>query len=103
MSEHPSEFYAFGPFVADARRRRLARDGRAVPLASKAFDLLLALIERRDRVVEKEELLSLVWPEQFVEEANLSVNMSALRKALGERPGESQYVLTVSRTSATKR
>ncbi|HEX5708044.1 MAG TPA: winged helix-turn-helix domain-containing protein, partial [Pyrinomonadaceae bacterium] len=97
MSEHPSKFYAFGPFVADARRRRLLRDGRAVALTPKAFDMLLALIEQRGRVVEKEELLRMVWPDQFVEEANLSVNMSALRKALGERAGESHYVLTVPR------
>lgn len=97
MSQKTSRFYAFGPFVADARRRLLSRAGARVALASKAFDLLIALIEHRGEILEKEALLKLVWPEQFVEEANISVNMSALRKALGERAKESRFIATVPR------
>lgn len=60
-------------------------DGEAVPLGARAFDVLLALVERRERVVSKAELLDLAWPGLVVEENNLSVQISALRKALGEQ------------------
>ncbi|HEX6625713.1 MAG TPA: tetratricopeptide repeat protein [Pyrinomonadaceae bacterium] len=97
MKDPADKTYGFGPFVLDARRRLLLRDGDPVQLTPKALDLLVALVERRGRVVEKDELLRVVWPDQFVEEANLSVNMSALRKALGERASENQFVATVPR------
>jgi predicted ATPase/DNA-binding winged helix-turn-helix (wHTH) protein len=97
MSEPTRKFYAFGPFMVDVRRQRLLRAGAPVALTPKAFELLLALIEQRGQVLEKDELLKKVWPDQFVEEANLTVNMSALRKALGERASENQYILTVPR------
>ncbi|HUQ31836.1 MAG TPA: tetratricopeptide repeat protein [Pyrinomonadaceae bacterium] len=97
MSDTTSKFYVFGQFLVDVRRRRLLRKGEAVQLTPKAFEMLLALIEDRDRVLEKDELLKKLWPEQFVEEANLSVNMSALRKALGERASENQYIVTLPR------
>src|SRR5918998_4665709 len=97
MSDPANKTYSFGPFMLDARRRLLLREGRPVPLTPKALDLLLALVERRGRVVEKDELLRVVWPDQFVEEANLSVNMSALRKALGERASQNRFVATVPR------
>lgn len=64
-------------------QRRLLVDGKAVELGSRAFDLLQALAERRDRVVGKNELLDLVWPSMIVEENNLQVHVSALRKVLG--------------------
>jgi non-specific serine/threonine protein kinase len=97
MSQRLPRFYAFGPFRADTRRRRLLRDGEPVQLTPKAFDILLVLVEGRGGVVEKDELMRRVWPDQFVEESNLSVNMSALRRALGETKGENQYVATVPR------
>jgi DNA-binding winged helix-turn-helix (wHTH) protein/TolB-like protein len=85
----------FGPFRLDAVRRRLERDGEPVELAGKPMELLLALVAARDRVVGRDELLAQVWPDVVVEEANLTQNVSVLRKALGEEPGENRYVATV--------
>src|SRR5215831_15431768 len=87
--------YEFDDFRVDLARRILLRDNRAVHLKPKAFDLLVALLESRGRVVSKEELLERVWPGQFVEEGNLTVHISALRKALGERKGEPRYLMTI--------
>ena len=68
------------------RRAACCGSGEPVPLTPKAFDTLLALVERRDRVVDKAELMRLVWPDSFVEEANLSQTIFVLRKTLGEGP-----------------
>jgi DNA-binding winged helix-turn-helix (wHTH) protein/Flp pilus assembly protein TadD len=87
----------FGPFRLDAAKRVLWRDGRLVRLPPKALELLVALVEQEGDVVTKDELLKRVWPDAFVEEANLSVNVAALRKALGEQPGGGPYIETVSR------
>jgi TolB-like protein/Flp pilus assembly protein TadD len=87
----------FGPFRLDAAKRVLWREGRIVSLPPKALDLLVALVEQRGDVVTKDELMKRVWPDTFVEEANLSVNVSALRKALGDRPDGRPYIETVSR------
>jgi len=87
----------FGPFRLDARKRVLWRDGTIVPLPPKAIDLLVALVEQRGDVVTKDELLKRVWPDTFVEEANLSVNVSALRKALGADGAGRPYIETLSR------
>jgi predicted ATPase/DNA-binding winged helix-turn-helix (wHTH) protein len=81
-SFHPGDF-AFGRFVVQPDRRQLLIDGEPAKLGARAFDVLLALIERRDRVVGRNELLELVWPGLVVEENNLSVQMSTLRKLLG--------------------
>ena len=75
--------YRFGSFVLRPELRSIARDGVRVPLGSRAFDVLLALVQRRHRVVTKSELLDLVWPQSVVEENNLQVQVSALRRALG--------------------
>lgn len=88
-------FYEFDSFRLDGRKRVLLRAGEPVTLTPRALDLLFALVERRDLVVEKDELLSLLWPDSVVEENNLTVNVSALRKALGVGPGERRYVVTV--------
>lgn len=95
MVKNTEAFYEFGPFQADTIRRLLLRDGQPVPLTSKAFDTLLVLIRNRDRVLEKEELMKAIWPNSFVEEANLAQHVSALRKALGEAPGEHRYIATI--------
>src|SRR5271169_4354065 len=95
MALETNQLYEFGPFRADGLRRLLFRDGQPVPLTSKAFDTLLVLILNRSRVLEKEELLKTIWPNSFVEEANLAQNVSALRKALGEIPGEHRYIATI--------
>ncbi|HWM89830.1 MAG TPA: tetratricopeptide repeat protein [Thermoanaerobaculia bacterium] len=87
--------YRFDGFLVDPVRRRLVRDGETLPVTPKALSILLVLIEHRGEVVDKEELLRRIWPETFVTEANLTQNVSALRKALGERANEHRYVVTV--------
>ncbi|HEX6279220.1 MAG TPA: winged helix-turn-helix domain-containing protein [Pyrinomonadaceae bacterium] len=85
----------FGPFRLDTDRRLLFRDGEAVPLTHKAFETLALLVENRGRVVEKDELLSEIWPDTFVEEGSLARNVSVLRKALGEGPSDHHYIQTI--------
>ena len=75
--------FRFGRFAALAAERQLLADGQPAALGARAFDLLMALIEHRDRVLSKNELLELVWPGRVVEENNLQVHISALRKLLG--------------------
>ena len=95
-TEHPNpEFYAFDHFLVDAVKCVLVRDGQPVPLTPKAFEILLVLLRQPGRVLKKEELIQLVWPDAFVEENNLPRNISALRKALGEEPTEHKYIVTV--------
>ena len=74
--------YYFGSFCVNQAERQLLRDGEPVHLAPKAFDLLLVLIRNKGRLVTKERLMQEVWRDVFVEEANLSVNIASLRKAL---------------------
>src|SRR5262245_8107699 len=95
MSQRPKHIYEFGPFRLDAAEHLLLRDGEAIPLTPKAFDLLLALVERHGRLLEKDELLKKVWPDTFVEEANLASNISQLRKALGDGENGLRYIETV--------
>jgi DNA-binding winged helix-turn-helix (wHTH) protein/tetratricopeptide (TPR) repeat protein len=89
--------YEFGPYRLERTTRRLLRSGDLVSLTPKAFDTLLALVERHDRVVDKAELMKLVWPDSFVEEANLSQTIFVLRKTLGEGPDGRPYIDTVPR------
>ncbi len=89
--------YEFGPFRLIPEERQLLRDNQPVPLTPKCFDLLVVLVENTGHLIEKDQLLKRIWPDSFVEEANLSVNMSALRRALGEGPNKHQYVETVPR------
>ena len=74
--------YAFGDFRLDAEHLMLYRQSEEVPLAPKAVETLLALIERDGQIISKDELIGRIWPDAFVEEANLSVNVASLRKAL---------------------
>src|SRR5262245_63633284 len=87
---------AFGPFVADTVTRRLWRDGHPVPITAKTFEVLAVLLEHRDRLVTKDELLDRVWPDTAVQENNLARQVSSLRRALGQRADGTDYVLTVS-------
>jgi len=87
--------YEFGPFRVDTRKRLLLREGSQVRLPAKAFEILLVLLERKGRLVEKDELMRMVWPDTVVEENNLTVNISALRRSLTESPGEHRYVVTI--------
>src|SRR5215213_3699423 len=95
MGDTRRHIYEFGPFRVDVPRRLLLREGVPLRLPAKAFEILLVLIEEQGRVVEKDELLRRVWPDAVVEENNLTVNVSALRKSLGESPQEHRYLLTV--------
>jgi DNA-binding winged helix-turn-helix (wHTH) protein/TolB-like protein len=97
MGEQDSPSYEFGRFRLDAAERVLLRDSEFVPLTPKVFDILLALVERGGRIVEKGELMKRVWPDTFVEEGNLTQNVSLLRKALGESPGGPQFIETIPR------
>jgi DNA-binding winged helix-turn-helix (wHTH) protein/TolB-like protein/Tfp pilus assembly protein PilF len=97
MSQQTRDFFEFDSFRLDAAKRLLWRAdaGELVPLSPKVFETLLVLVANGGRVVEKEELMSAVWPDTAVEENNLTQNVSAIRKALGERRGEHRYVVTV--------
>jgi TolB-like protein/DNA-binding winged helix-turn-helix (wHTH) protein/Tfp pilus assembly protein PilF len=89
--------YEFGPYRLEVATHRLLKAGQPISLTPKAFDVLLALIERRDRVVGKAELMRLVWPDSFVEEANLSQTIFVLRKTLSEGPDGRPFIDTVPR------
>jgi eukaryotic-like serine/threonine-protein kinase len=91
------EIYTFGPFRLEVATRTLSREGEVVTLTSKAFDTLLVLIQKRDRVVEKEELVKLVWPDTFVSDDSLTHSVSVLRRALGDDSGQPVYIATVPR------
>ena len=97
MAAQPKLIYEFGPFRLIPTERQLLRADQPVPLTPKTFDLLVVLVESSGHLIKKDELLKRIWPDSFVEEANLSVNMSALRRALGEGPEDHQYVETVPR------
>ncbi|HTW58648.1 MAG TPA: winged helix-turn-helix domain-containing protein [Terriglobales bacterium] len=79
----------------DPERRLLWRDQQPIPLSPKAFDLLLALTQRGGQVVLKDDLMKMLWPDTFVEESNLGQHVFLLRKALGERPQDHTYIVTV--------
>jgi TolB-like protein/DNA-binding winged helix-turn-helix (wHTH) protein/Tfp pilus assembly protein PilF len=97
MSAESRHIYEFGPFRLIPSERQLWRDKAAVALKPKVFDLLVVLVENSGRLIEKEELMKRIWPDSFVEEANLSVTVSALRRALGEGPEDNRFVETVPR------
>ena len=93
-----SEVFHFDEFTLDVQERRLLRGAEAVRLSPKAYDVLVALVQQRGRLVTKDELLRRVWPESFVEEGGLTVHVSALRKALGEDAHRPIYIETVARS-----
>ena len=95
MSQQTNEIYEFGSFRLDQQERLLQRDGVTISLTPKAFDLLLALLERAGKLVEKEELFQTVWPDTMVEESNLSSNIALIRKALGDDAAAPRFVETV--------
>jgi DNA-binding winged helix-turn-helix (wHTH) protein/TolB-like protein len=99
MASHPpvKESYRFGPFQIDTVERVLFRDQEAVPLTPKVSDMLLLLLENAGHVVEKERLMQAIWPNSFVEEGNLTQNISVLRRALGDGENGHQYIQTIAR------
>jgi serine/threonine-protein kinase len=87
--------FEFDDFRLDTGKRLLYKGGQAVPILPKALDLLVFLVHQRHRALEKDEILKAVWPGTFVSEANLTQNISVLRKALGESPREHRYIVTI--------
>jgi DNA-binding winged helix-turn-helix (wHTH) protein/TolB-like protein/tetratricopeptide (TPR) repeat protein len=92
---HPA--YEFGPFRFDPKERLLLRHGESVSLTSKAFDVLLVLIQRNNQLVEKDALMAAVWGDSIVEEGNLTVAIYKIRKALGGVCGEQDHIQTVAK------
>jgi DNA-binding winged helix-turn-helix (wHTH) protein/TolB-like protein/Tfp pilus assembly protein PilF len=97
MGDESKHFYEFGRFRIDTAQRLLRRDQEIVALTPKVFDMLLTLVESSGEVVSKDSLMKKVWPDTFVEEGNLTQNISLLRKALGEGQNGHQYIETVAR------
>ncbi|HEY0365683.1 MAG TPA: winged helix-turn-helix domain-containing protein, partial [Pyrinomonadaceae bacterium] len=97
MSQQDSHSYEFGRFRLKTAERVLLREGELVPLTPKVFEILVTLVEHGGQVVAKDDLMKRVWPNTFVEEGNLTQNISLLRKALGESPGGVQFIETVPR------
>src|SRR5712692_4169542 len=91
------EAYEFGPFRMEIERCQLLRGGEVLPLAPKAFDTLLALVRRRDRVVDKDELMKIVWPDSFVSDDSLTQSISVLRRVLGDVSNQPDFIVTVPR------
>jgi DNA-binding winged helix-turn-helix (wHTH) protein/TolB-like protein/Tfp pilus assembly protein PilF len=87
--------FRFSEFELDRTKRLLLRDGMPVSLNPKALELLLALVESRGEVLSKDELLEKVWPDQIIEEGNLKVHVSTLRKALGQSGNDHRFIVTV--------
>src|ERR1700678_3789466 len=87
--------YEFGPFRMDPDKQVLLRDGQLIAVTPKAFETLLVLVRRGREVVSKEELLKEIWPDSFVEEANLSQHIFKLRKALGDTLEGERYIVTL--------
>jgi TolB-like protein/DNA-binding winged helix-turn-helix (wHTH) protein/Flp pilus assembly protein TadD len=95
MSSQEKHLYEFGPFRLDPLKRRLLREEEPIPLTPKAFDTLLALVEQSGRTIEKDDLMKKVWPDAIVEENNLTQNITALRKSLGDSRHDSHYIATI--------
>lgn len=96
MNEPQTQIYEFGEFRVDAVKHLLLKgDDEIIPLTPKVFELLLYLVRNNGRTIEKDELLREIWTDTIVEESNLSQNISILRRVLGEKRGEHQFIVTV--------
>lgn len=95
MEVNSGQLYEFGPFRLEPDEHLLLRDGKPALLTPKAFDLLLFLVQNQGRLVTKDQLMQALWPGSFVEEANITVLISSLRKVLGEREGDDPYIKTI--------
>lgn len=95
MKKPIKELYKFGNFLLDINESTLLKDGKAIILSPKLLDLLLLLVENNGHLVTKDEILNNLWPDSFVEENNLTVNISALRKILGDGEDGNKYIETI--------
>jgi DNA-binding winged helix-turn-helix (wHTH) protein len=97
MNQEAKYDYEFGPFQLNAKERLLLRNGEVVSLPPKTTDLLVVLVENRGHLLEKDQLMKRLWPDSFVEEANLSHHVFTLRKALSDGENGATYIETVPR------
>ncbi len=97
MNGEDKYFYRFKSFRLDVGERQLLHHSTVVPLAPKVFDVLAVLVERNGHLVEKDELLRVVWSDSFVEEANIARIVHTLRKVLGENENGNKYIETVAK------
>src|SRR5271163_1652821 len=90
-----AEIFKFGEFQIDALARSLRREEEIVTLNRRAFDVLMYFVQNPGRVLTRDELLKNVWSEAFVDENNLAQSISLLRRALEEKPGDNDYIVTL--------
>ena len=95
MESIETKRFRFAEYELLGANRILLKEGKPLALTSKSFDLLMALVERRGEVLTKDQLLEIVWPDQIVEEGNLTVHISNLRKVFGEGKNEHRFIVTV--------
>jgi len=93
--EKTDNLFLFGPFEVDSLARTLKRDGTAVALNRRAFDVLLHFVRNPGRVIPKDEILRSIWPDTSVDENSLAQSVSVLRRALDEKPGDNSYIVTL--------
>lgn len=97
MNNEEKHFYRFKSFRLDVKERQLLHHGDNIPLTPKVFDVLVALVERSGHLVEKDELLRIVWADSFVEEVNVARIVHTLRKVLGEDENGNKFIETVAK------
>ena len=97
MPQRSRHFYEFGPFRLDADKHRLLREGELVHLSPKAVEALIVLVQNAGKLLERDVLMQAVWADTFVEDANLTVAISHLRKALGQNGEAAEYIETIPR------
>lgn len=95
MSQKTKHLYAFGPFSLDTSECLLTVEGRPVPLAPKAFEALVILVENAGHLIDKDDLMKRLWPDSFVEEGNVAKHVSLLRKVLSDATNGGEYIETV--------
>jgi DNA-binding winged helix-turn-helix (wHTH) protein len=88
--------FSFGPFMLDLEARALVREGEPLAIPARTLDTLAVLVQNRGRLLDKDELLSLIWPGTVVDEANLSQSIFTLRKILGDNRKEQRYIATLA-------
>ena len=97
MPHNNGAVYEFATFRLDAGKRVVTREGEAISLTPKATEILILLVQRAGEIIEKEQLIEQVWPDSFVEEANLTQNIFILRRALGEERAGPKFIETVAK------
>jgi len=95
VSDSLPRVFEFGPFILDTSQHVLRREQEPIPLTPKTFDMLVLLVTSGGRMLSKEELMRTLWPDSFVEESNLTQQISMVRRALGENAGDARYIVTI--------